>query len=66
MTFTDKYNRTALIYSSWKGHLDVVKYFIGELGVDPNHKSSENKTAYDYALENGHTEVTDFLDNLPS
>ena len=66
MTFTDNNKWTALIYSSWKGHLDVVKYFIEELGVDPNHKSSYDKTAYGYALEDGHTEVTDFLNNLPN
>ena len=45
------YNKkTPLMYASKYGHLNVVKYLIEE-GANPKLTSSENKTAYDIALE---------------
>ena len=53
---------TPLMCASRNGHLDIVKYLIGEkIGANPNIKNNEGKTALDLAEGNGHKEVTEFL-----
>ena len=52
--------RTPLHYASRGGHLEVTKYLIRK-GADPKIKSSDGKTAYDYAIDNNHSDVSNYL-----
>lgn len=54
---------TPLHKASRKGHLDVVKYLIRQ-GADPKLRSRINKTAYDYAVDSDHTQVSDYLEQF--
>lgn len=51
---------TPLISASAAGHEEIVKLLL-EHGADPNIKSSEGKTALDYAQENGYGEIARVL-----
>jgi len=59
---TDEYwdNNTPLHRASIFGKLEIVKYLI-EKGADPKLKSKSDKTAYDYAVENGKSEIEEYL-----
>ena len=52
--------RTPLHYASRGGHLEVTKYLIRK-GADPKIKSSDGKTAYDYAIDKNHNDVSNYL-----
>ena len=52
--------RTPLHLASSDGHLEVIKYLI-KIGAEPKIKSSNGKTAYDYAIENNHSDVSNYL-----
>ena len=52
--------RTPLHWASSKGHLEVIKYLIKK-GADPKIKSSDGKTAYDYAIDENHSDVSNYL-----
>ena len=60
----DSDGRTALHFACLSGHSDPTKEYIQyliDLGIDPARKDSFGKTAYDYAIEDGHTEIADLL-----
>ena len=59
---TDSYwdLRTPLHLASINGHLEVIKYLIKK-GADPKIKSSDGKTAYDYAIDLNHSDVSNYL-----
>ena len=60
----DSDGRTALHFACLSGYADPTKEYIQYLlnhGVDPAIKDSFGKTAYDYAVEDGHTEIADLL-----
>ena len=52
------------ILTTYNGHLEVAKYLMEEEGANPKLKSTDNKTAYDYALDNGHSEVVEYLEQF--
>ena len=52
--------RNPLHQASRGGHLEVTKYLIRK-GADPKIKSSDGKTAYDYAIDNNHSDVSNYL-----
>jgi len=55
---TDSYwkNRTPLHWAALNDHLDIVLFLISE-GADPQLKTSDNKTAFDIAVENKNGEM---------
>lgn len=55
--------KTALILAVYAGHLDVVK-LLCERGADVNHKDQLNFTALSMAVEQGHTEIANYLNSL--
>jgi Ankyrin repeats (3 copies) len=55
-------DKTALMLSSQKGHLDCIKFLIKN-GADINFLDRDNFTALDYAQQNQHKESVDFLKN---
>ena len=60
----DTDGRTPLHFACLSGYADPTKEYIQYLidhGVDPTTKDSFGKTAYDYAVEDGHTEIADLL-----
>lgn len=60
----DSDGRTPLHFACLSGYADPTKEYIQYLidhGVDPTVKDSFGKTAYDYAVEDGHTEIADLL-----
>ena len=64
----DSDGRTALHFACLSGYSDPTKEYIQYLidqGVDPAVKDSFGKTAYDYAVEDGHTEIADLLNCTP-
>jgi ankyrin repeat protein len=65
----DSDGRTALHFACLSGYADPTKEYIQYLidhGVDPARKDSFGKTAYDYAVEDGHTEIADLLICTPN
>ena len=64
----DTDGRTPLHFACLSGYADPTKEYIQYLidhGVDPTPKASFGKTAYDYAIEDGHTEIADLLKYTP-
>ena len=60
----DSDGRTALHFVCLSGYSDPTKEYIQYLidrGIDPAIKDSFGKTAYDYAVEDEHTEIADLL-----
>jgi len=59
---TDSYwnRRTPLHWASQGGHLKIVRYLIKK-GADPMIRSYSGKTAYDYAIDTNHTDVSNYL-----
>lgn len=53
-------NFTALMFAAAEGQLDVVKILINN-GADKTLKDTDGDTAFDFAVENGHSEVVAFL-----
>ena len=51
---------TALLYASQWGHLEMVKYLVGN-GADVNAKDKNDKTALILASENGHFDLVKYL-----
>lgn len=56
----DKEGRTVLSVAAEKNEVEDCKLFL-KLGADPTIKDNSGKTAYDYAMENGNTEVAELL-----
>ena len=64
----DSDGRTALHFACLSGYANPTKEYIQYLidhGVDPAVKDAFGKTAYDYAVEDGHTEIADLLKCTP-
>ena len=64
----DSDGRTALHFACLSGYADPTKEYIQYLidqGVDPAAKDAFGKTANDYAIEDGHTEIADLLNCTP-
>ena len=64
ITDCDSDGRTLLHFVCLSGYADPSKEYIQYLidrGIDPARKDSFGKTAYDYAIEDGHTEIADLL-----
>jgi ankyrin repeat protein len=53
----DEYGNTPLICASWNGHMEVVRVFLNEDGVDVNVKGEFDNTALIWASLKGHSEV---------
>ena len=53
-------NGTPLHEASLGGHLEVVRYLI-EKGANPKLKTKAGKTAYDIAVDEGHSSISMFL-----
>jgi ankyrin repeat protein len=51
---------TPLMSGALKGSIDAVKILL-EYGADMSIKDMDGKTAYDHAIENGHTELAELL-----
>ncbi|XP_070546143.1 26S proteasome non-ATPase regulatory subunit 10-like [Ptychodera flava] len=54
-------NRMPVHLASLQGHLDIVKYFVENLGIDKEVKGNINKTPLINAAEGGHSEVVKYL-----
>ena len=54
---------TPLHFAAQFGQLDVVKY-LADLVPDVNVKDSKDKSPLDYAKENDHAEVVEFLESF--
>lgn len=68
ITACDEDGRTLLHFACLSGFADPSKEYIQYLidqGVDPAIKDSYGKTAYDYAVEDGNTEIADLLKCTP-
>ena len=64
ITDCDSDGRTLLHFVCLSGYSDPTKEYIQYLidrGIDTARKDSFGKTAYDYAIEDGHTEIADLL-----
>ena len=64
ITDCDSDGRTLLHFVCLSGYSDPSKEYIQYLtdhGIDPARKDSFGKTAYDYAIEDGHKEIADLL-----
>lgn len=47
--------------SAFNGHLDIVKFLIEEIKVDPHEAAYEDKTPLLISAEKGHLEVVKYL-----
>jgi ankyrin repeat protein len=56
----DGNGQTPLIWGAEEGSTEAVKVLL-EYGADKSIKDAAGKTAYDYAIENGHTELAELL-----
>lgn len=54
------YPCTLLMHAARVGNLDLVEYLLS-IGAERDLKESTGKTAYDYAVDNGHTEIAEML-----
>lgn len=64
----DSDGRTALHFACLSGYSNPTKEYIQyliDIGIDPAITDSFGKTAYDYAVEDGHTEIADLLSRTP-
>ncbi len=53
-------NQTALMYAAMRGS-DHACIFLIQSGADVSLKDTQGKTAYDYAIENGHYELAELI-----
>ena len=51
---------TLLMHAASSGNVELVKYLIS-IQADPTLQDSNGKSAYDYAIENGHSEIAELL-----
>ena len=58
---SDHNGDTPLHVACMHGHLSIVKFFITELGCDPNYKNREGKSSLYLAVENGHLNIVKYL-----
>ncbi len=56
----DQTNTTLLMNAAKAGNSALVEYLLS-IGADPNLKDYDGKTAYDFAVENGHKETAELL-----
>lgn len=62
VNFQDELGRTALMWASWEGHLNVVKYLISQ-GAGVNIQDDVGWMALMFASRNGHFKVVEYLVN---
>ncbi|KAG7300118.1 hypothetical protein JYU34_015660 [Plutella xylostella] len=55
--------RTGLMAAASHGHADAARQIL-QCGADAQQKDANGKTAYDYAVENGHTETAKLLESF--
>jgi hypothetical protein len=55
--------RTQLMYAAEQGHLETVKMLVLKLGVNPDTKNKDDKTAADLAKAAGHTQIVKFFED---
>ena len=53
---------TPLMWAAYAGQLEVVKMMIRDYGADPKRKNNEGETALMIAANQGHRNVTRFLE----
>jgi ankyrin repeat protein len=63
-TVRDSFGETPLHKAAAEGRLEVCKYLIGELGVDPKLRNATLQTACDLAIENDQPTVSEYLSSL--
>lgn len=51
---------TALMFAARDSTPEMVKMLL-DYGADPSYTDEDGKTAYDYAVEEGHTELAELL-----
>ncbi|MBE6627500.1 MAG: hypothetical protein E7629_01090 [Ruminococcaceae bacterium] len=56
----DENPTTLLMNAALMGNRELVEYLLS-IGADPTLIDARNKTAYDYAVEHGHTEIAEML-----
>merc|ERR1712070_877439 len=64
-TAADKFDKTPLIWASFKGHVDVVKVLLKH-EVDLNQLDNMNRTALQFAKSEGHDEIVKLLEEEPA
>jgi len=58
--YIDRTGSTALMYASYAGHLEIVKFLV-EHGANPNIKNLKGGTAARYAAYAGHRDIVEYL-----
>jgi len=58
---TDRHGSSALLWASGGGHLEIVKWLVGELKVDGQARSKNGRTALHWAARNGHLNVCAYV-----
>jgi hypothetical protein len=59
----DSFGLTPLYYAAFKGHLDIVKYFVENFSVDIHRNNLFGQTLLDIAKRNKHNKVVEYLEN---
>ena len=62
-TLADKNHaaRTPLCWACLRGHMSIVRYFIEDMKVDPNHCQVGEETALSYATRGNHLPIVQYL-----
>ena len=56
--------RTILHFACMGGHEDIARYLVDTIKVDIFRKDNDNKTAMDYAVQNGHQSIAEWMSQL--
>jgi ankyrin repeat protein len=57
----NKSGKTILMVAAESGHMDIVRYLVEKIAVNPGEKNDEGETAADFAKIMGHKEVYEYL-----